>query len=102
MGIRMLKTKIRAFSFVVHLIGELGGHITLPTLKKRKIKIFIPIIVTRPVHGVNSRLFRDVMAAMSVYRTIAKKVFREFGSIIMQTLSDILLLFCTPTSPSHH
>ena len=74
MGIRMLNTKIRAFSFVVHLIGELGGHITLPTLKKKsKIKIFIPVIVTRPGHGVNSRFLRDVTAAMLVYRTIVKK-----------------------------
>ena len=40
----------------------------------------------------------DVTAAMLVYRTIAKKVFWEFDSIIMQNLSDILLLFCTPTS----
>ena len=99
----MLNTKIRAFSFVVHLIGELGGHITLPTLKKSKIKIFIPIIVTRPVHGVNSRFLRNVTAAMMVYRTIAKKVFWEFDSIIiMQDLSDILPLFCTPTWPSRH
>ena len=102
MGMRMLNTKIRAFSFVVHLIGELGGHITLPTLKKSKIKIFIPIIVTRPVHGVNSRFLRDVTTATLVYRTIAKKVFWEFDSIIMQNLSDILPLFCTPTCPSHH
>lgn len=36
MGTRMLKTKIRAFSFVVHLIGELGEHKTLPTLKKEE------------------------------------------------------------------
>ena len=39
---------------------------------------------------------------MLVYRTIAKKVFWEFDSIIMQNLSDILPLFCTPTWPSHH
>ena len=37
-----------------------------------------------------------------MYRTIAKKVFWEFDSIIMQNLSDILPLFCTPTWPSHH
>ena len=37
-----------------------------------------------------------------MYRTIAKKVFWKFDSIIMQTLSDILLLFCTPISPPHH
>ena len=51
---------------------------------------------------VNSRFSRDVTAAMSVYRTIPKKVFWEFDSIIMQNLSDILPLFCTPTWPSHH
>ena len=38
MGTRMLKTKIRAFSFVVHLIGELGEHKTLPTLKTEQKK----------------------------------------------------------------
>ena len=37
-----------------------------------------------------------------MYRTIAKKGFWEFDSIIMQNLSDILPLFCTPTWPSHH
>ena len=49
-----------------------------------------------------SRFSRDVTAAMLVYRTIAKKVFWDFDSIIMQNLSDILPLFCTPTWPSHH
>ena len=39
---------------------------------------------------------------MLVYRTIAKKVFWEFDPIIMQNLSDILLLFCTPTCPPNH
>ena len=42
------------------------------------------------------------MAAMLMYRTMAKKVFWEFDSIIMQNLSDILLLSCTPTWSSHH
>ena len=45
---------------------------------------------------------RDVTAAMLVYRTIAKKVFWEFDSIIMQNLSNVLPLFCTPIWPSHH
>ena len=45
---------------------------------------------------------RNVTAAMLVQRTIAKKVLREFDHIIMQNLSDILPLFCTPTWPSHH
>ena len=54
------------------------------------------------VNIVFSRFSRDFTAAMLVYRTIAKKVFWEFDSIIMQNLSDILLLFCTPTWPSHH
>ena len=44
----------------------------------------------------------DVTAAMLVYRTMVKEVFWEFGSIIMQKLSDILPLFCTPTCPPHH
>ena len=35
-GTRMLKTKIRAFNFVVHLIGEEGVHKTLPTLRIKK------------------------------------------------------------------
>ena len=50
----------------------------------------------------NSRFSRDVTAAMLVYRTIAKKFFWEFDSIIMQNLSEILPLFRTPTWPSHH
>ena len=37
-GTRMLKTKMRAFSFIVHFIGELGGHKTLPTLKNKNHK----------------------------------------------------------------
>ena len=61
-------------------------------------------IITQSVIGErnNSRFSRDVTAAMLVYRTIAKKVFWEFDSTIMQNLSDILPLFCTPTWPSHH
>ena len=49
-----------------------------------------------------SRFSRDVTAAILVYGTIAKKVFWEFDSIIMQNLSDILPLFCISTWPSHH
>ena len=41
-------------------------------------------------------------AAMLVNRTIMKKVFWEFDSIVMQNWSDILPLFCTLTWPSHH
>ena len=37
-----------------------------------------------------------------MYRTMVKEVFWEFGSIIMQNLSDILPLFCIPTCPPHH
>ena len=44
----------------------------------------------------------DVTAAMLVYRTIAKKGFWDFDSIIMQNFRDILPLFCTPIWPSHH
>ena len=44
----------------------------------------------------------DVTAAILVYRTTAKKVFWDFADIIMQNLSEILPLFCTPTWPSHH
>ena len=50
----------------------------------------------------NSRFSCDITAAMLVYRTIVKKVFWKFDSIIMQNLSDILPLFCTPTWLSHH
>ena len=52
--------------------------------------------------GVDSHFSRDVTAAMLMYRTMAKQVFCEFDSIIMQNLSNILLLFCRPTWPSHH
>ena len=48
-----------------------------------------------------SRFSCDVTAAMSVYRTIVKKVFWDFDSIIMQNWSDILPLICTPIWPSH-
>ena len=44
----------------------------------------------------------DVTAVMLVYRTMVKEVFWGFDSIIMQNLSDILPLFCTPTCPPHH
>ena len=49
-----------------------------------------------------SRFARDVTVAMLVYRTIAKKIFWIFDSVIMQNLSDILPLFCSPTWPFHH
>jgi len=49
----------------------------------------------------NSRFSCDVTAAMLVYRTIAKNVVWDLDSIIMQTMSDILPLFYTPTWPSH-
>ena len=32
----------------------------------------------------------------------SQKVFWEFYSIIMQNMSDIFPLFCTPTWPFHH
>ena len=44
----------------------------------------------------------DVMAAMMVYRTMAKEVFWEFDFIIMRNLRDILLLFWTPICPPYH
>ena len=60
-------------------------------------------------HGILTRsLFEhyqfscDVTAAMMMYRTVAKKVFWEFDSVIMQNLSDILPMFSTPTWPSYH
>ena len=49
-----------------------------------------------------SRFSREVTAAMLVYRTVVKKVIWEFDSIIIQNLNYILLLFCSPTWPSHH
>ena len=52
--------------------------------------------------GVDSGFPRDVTAAMLMYRTMAKQVFWEFDSIIMQNLSNILPFFCTPTWLSHH
>ena len=41
----------------------------------------------------NSLIAPDVMAVMLVERAIAKKVFWKFDSIIMQNVSNILLLF---------
>lgn len=52
-GTRMLKTKIRAFNFVVHLIGEEGVHRTLPTLKIKKKRH------NRKSHNLNSELRTD-------------------------------------------
>ena len=46
----------------------------------------------------NSRFSHDVTEAMLVCRTIGEKVFWDLDSIIMQNLSDILPLFCTPAS----
>ena len=40
----------------------------------------------------------DVTAAMLVHRTIEKKVFRKFDSIMGHNMQ----LFCAPTWPSHH
>ena len=37
---------------------------------------------------------------MLMYRTIAETDFWEFDSIIMQNLSSIVPLFCTPSWPS--
>ena len=34
-------------------------------------------------------------------QTNSEKIFRKFDSIIVQNLSDILPLFCTPKWPSH-
>lgn len=51
---------------------------------------------------IDSRFSREVTAAMFVYRTMVKKVFGEFDSIVVQNFSDILLLFCAPTCPPHH
>ena len=55
-----------------------------------------------PRHQTLSQFSGDVTAAMLVYRTIVKEVFWKFDVIIMQNVSDILPLFCTPTWPSHH
>lgn len=49
----MLKTKIRAFSFVVHLIGDEGVHKTLPALKIKKKWHY------RFLHNLNSELRTD-------------------------------------------
>ena len=54
------------------------------------------------VQVVNRWFSPDVTAAMLVQRTIEKKVFWEFDSIIMQSMSHNLLLFCAPTWPSQH
>ena len=49
-----------------------------------------------------SQFSRDVKAVRLMYITIAKNFFWEFDSIILQNLSHILPLFCTPTWRSHH
>ena len=43
----------------------------------------------------------DVIASMLVHRPIKKKLLGQFDSIIMQTVSHHLRLFCAPTWPSY-
>ena len=49
----------------------------------------------------SSQFSHEVTEAMLLYRTIAKIFFGEFGSSIMQNVSDILPFFYTATWPSH-
>ena len=49
---------------------------------------FIPLVEEQVERSNNSRFSCDVTAAMLVYRTIVKKVFWEFDSIIMQNVSE--------------
>ena len=65
-------------------------------------KVTFPRAVIPKTFLLNSLFSCDVTAAMLVYRTIAKKGFWDFDSIIMQKFRDILPLFCTPIWPSHH
>ena len=51
------------------------------------------VFILKPKLLTISRFSREVTAAMLVYRTIAKNVFWEFESIIMQNLSDIFRCF---------
>ena len=62
---------------------------------------FLNIIATPVIIVVNSWFSCDAMAAMLEYRTVVKKVFCDFDSIMMQIMSNILPLFCTPKWPSH-
>ena len=51
----------------------------------------------------NYRFFtRSHGGHVGVQNNSKKKVFGNFFSIIMQILSDMLPLFCTPTVPSYH
>ena len=43
----------------------------------------------------------DVTAAMLVRKTMEKKIFWDFYSIIMQNMSHNLVVFCAPTRLSH-
>ena len=51
---------------------------------------FILLVEKQVEQSNNSRFSCGVTAAMLVYRTIVKKVFWNFDSIIMQNLGDIL------------
>ena len=59
-------------------------------------------MITTEAIGYAHFFSRDVTAAMLVYRTIARRVFWDFDSIIMQNLSYILPLFYTQAWPFHH
>ena len=50
----------------------------------------------------NSRFFTCSHGGHVGVHNNREKFFWEFYSIIMQNLSDILPLFCTPTYPSYH
>ena len=95
------------FKDIVRTNGEIQGLVQVQGFLKDFIEDFSRLCeacLSSVKNGVfaNSWIAPDVTAAMLVYRTMAKRVFREFDFIIMQNLKDILLLFCTPTWPSHH
>ena len=62
----------------------------------------IVMCLWRLLQTINRWFSPDVTAAMLVHRTIEKRVFWEFDSIIMQNMSHNLLLFCARTWPSNH
>ena len=75
--------------------------ILLTKFTKIDVGQYFALVEDRDDTQANSRFSCDITAAMLVYRTVVKKVFWELDNIIMQNLSDILPLFCTPPWRSH-
>ena len=81
-----MKGQVNGVSSVCHR----STRLVLCKTKNKNICKFILLVEKQVEQSNNSRFSCGVTAAMLVYRTIVKKVFWNFDSIIMQNVSDIL------------